>query len=183
MNASAPPTPWPVAVAGLHWLGVALVLAVAVLGLAMVELERGSDLRKAAYALHKSLGITVLALTTLRIAVRLATRAPPPVAGPAWQQWLARATHLLMYALLLALPLSGWLLNSVAGQPLRWFGLATLPALAGKNPALRAPLGQAHLWLFWTLAGLVALHVLAALYHQWLLHDRTVGRMLPGRRR
>lgn len=172
---------WPVQL--LHWLGVLLVLAVAAVGLTMVELERGSDLRKAAYALHKSLGISVLALAALRIAVRLCTRAPAPLAGPGWQRRLAHATHLLMYVLLLAVPLSGWLLNSVAGQPLPWFGLFEVPALAAKNPTLRTSVGGTHVWLFWTLAALVGLHVLAAFYHQWVRQDGLLARMLPGHRR
>lgn len=174
-------TRWPRSVQLLHWLGVLLILSVALVGLLMVDMERGSDLRKAAYALHKSLGISVLALALLRMLARMLTRAPAPVPGAAWQQRAARLTHLAMYVLMFAVPLSGWLLNSVAGQPLPWFGLFDVPALAGKDPGLRGPVGSAHVWLFWTLVLLVALHVLAVGQHQIVLRDRTLARMLPGR--
>lgn len=173
---------WPVAVRWLHWLGLLLVVATATIGLLMVDMERGSDPRRLCYALHKSLGMTALALAALRIAVRMATRAPAPLAGPAWQLRAARATHLLLYALLLALPLSGWLLNSVAGQPLPWFGLFQLPALTARNPDLRQVLDAAHVWLFWTLAALVALHLAAVLHHQLLRRDGLLRRMLPAAR-
>lgn len=173
---------WPAAVRWLHWLGLLLVVATAMIGLLMVDMERGSEPRRLFYGLHKSLGVTALALAALRVAVRLATRAPAPLAAPVWQLRTAHATHLLMYALLLALPLSGWLLNSVAGQPLPWFGLFQLPALAARDPDLRQVLDTAHVWLFWTLAALVALHLAAVLHHQLLRRDGLLRRMLPAGR-
>lgn len=176
---AARPSRWSRPVRLLHWLGVLLILAVACIGLVMVDLERGTDLRKTLYALHKSLGVSVLALALLRLLVRLATRAPAPLAGPAWQLRLARASHGLLYALMLALPLSGWLLNSVAGQPLPWFGVVDLPALAAKNAAWRKPVDAAHVALFWTLAALACVHAGAALHHHWLRGDATLRRMLP----
>ena len=91
-------------------------------------------------------------------------------------------TIAMFQALLLALPLSGWLLNSVAGQPLPWFGLFQLPALTARNPDLRQVLDAAHVWLFWTLAALVALHLAAVLHHQLLRHDGLLRRMLPAAR-
>lgn len=177
------PRDWARPVQLLHWLGVLLIVAVAGIGLVMVDLERGTDLRKLFYSLHKSLGITVLALAVLRIAVRVATRAPAPLAGPGWQLRAARASHLLLYALLCAVPLSGWLLNSVAGQPLPWFGLVELPALAAKSVELRKPVDTAHLVLFWTLAALVCMHAAAAAHHHWLRGDDTLRRMWPRRAR
>jgi len=75
--------------------------------------------------------------------------------------------------------LSGWLLNSVAGQPLPWFGVVDLPALAAKNAAWRKPVDAAHVALFWTLAALACVHAGAALHHHWLRGDATLRRMLP----
>lgn len=170
---------WPRSVQLLHWLGVLLVVAVASIGLFMVDLERGTDLRKTLYALHKSLGITVLMLAVVRIAVRVATRAPDPLAGPAWQLRAAPISHLLLYTLLCAVPLSGWLLNSVAGQPLPWFGLIDLPALAAKNGDLRKPVDTAHVVLFWTLVVLVVVHLLAAIHHHVVRRDALLSRMWP----
>ncbi|KAF1685111.1 cytochrome b [Pseudoxanthomonas broegbernensis] len=180
--AAAAPARWALPVQLLHWLGVLLLLSVATLGLLMVDMPRGSELRKLCYGLHKSLGIAVLGVALLRLLARALVRAPAALPGPAWQLRVARLAHGLMYALLLAVPLSGWLLNSVAGQPLPWFGLVDLPPLADRNPAWRKPADTAHLWLFWTLAALVAVHVLAALHHHWIARDATLRRMLPGRR-
>lgn len=172
------PGHWPASVRGLHWLGVALLLAVAVIGLVMVDLQKGSELRKLCYGLHKSLGITVLGLGLLRLAVRALTRAPAALPGPAWQLRVARMSHALMYLLLLAAPLSGWLLNSAAGQPLPWFGLFQLPALAAKSPELRSAMDTLHVWLFWSLVSVIAVHVLAALHHHFAAGDATLRRML-----
>lgn len=177
------PVRWPPTVQLLHWLGLLLVTATAVIGLVMVDLERGSELRKLCYGLHKSLGMTALALAAIRLLVRMASRAPAPMHGPIWQQSAAHATHALMYLVLLALPFSGWLLNSVAGQPLPWFGLFQLPALAARNPALRQLVDTVHVGLFWALVALVALHLAAVLQHQLWHRDRLLQRMLPWPRR
>ncbi len=175
------PPNWNRLVQVLHWLGLLLVLTIAVIGLVMVDLPRGSDLRRSFFLLHKSLGMTALALAGLRLLARALTRAPASLSMPSWQSWLAQVSHVLLYALLLAVPLSGWLLNSVAGQPLPWFGLIELPALTGKSPGWRNPVETTHVWLFWTLAGLVCLHALAASHHHWIRGDATLRRMLPGR--
>lgn len=172
-------SPW---VRALHWLGVLLVFAVATIGLIMVDLERGTELRRIFYALHKSLGITALALVAIRVLVRLCVSSPQPLPVRAGQARLARGSHVAMYVLLFAIPLSGWLLNSVAGQPLPWFGWFELPALAQKNPDWRRAVDAVHLWSFWILIALVCLHVVAAMYHHWWLRDATLARMLPSRR-
>ncbi len=177
------PMRWPPTVQLLHWVGLVLVTATAVIGLLMVDLERGSDLRKLCYGLHKSLGITALALAALRLLVRVASRPPAPPPGPRWQHLAAHATHGLMYLVLLALPLSGWLLNSVAGQPLPWFGLFQLPALAARAPELRQLVDSVHVALFWALVALVTLHLSAVLQHQLWRRDRLLQRMLPWPRR
>jgi cytochrome b561 len=119
----------------LHWLTFLLVLGMATVGLLMVQMEP-SPLKVQVYALHKSFGLTVLGLTVLRLLWRASGRVPAPVPGtPAWQQRIASATHGALYALLLAVPLSGWWFNSAAGFPLRWFGLVKLPKLTGFDPA------------------------------------------------
>lgn len=175
------PTRWHPAMQLLHWLGLLLITATAVIGLLMVDMERGTELRKLCYGLHKSLGMTALALGILRLLIRTCSRAPAPLPAPPWQRRAAHASHVLMYVVLLALPLSGWLLNSVAGQPLPWFGLFELPALTGRNPDLRGLIDTAHICLFWALAALVTVHLIAVLQHQLLRRDRLLQRMLPGR--
>jgi cytochrome b561 len=176
-------TRWHPAVQFLHWSGFLLITATAVIGLLMVDMERGTELRKLCYGLHKSLGMTALAIGIVRLLARACSRAPIQLQSPRWQTYAAHVSHVLMYVVLLALPLSGWLLNSVAGQPLPWFGLFNLPALSGRNPELRGLVDTAHIWLFWLLVALVALHLTAVLQHQLLRRDRLLQRMLPGRNR
>ena len=163
----------------LHWLVAVLVVAMAWLGLTMGELPNGPD-KVATYALHKSIGLTILALVVLRLAWRLHAGAPRPLAGtPAWQERIAAFTHGALYLLLLAMPLSGWMLNSAAGFPLQWFGLLDVPALVGEHPDLHERAEAMHELLFWIMALLVLAHVAAAVFHHVFLRDATLARMLP----
>lgn len=164
---------------GLHWLSFALVLALATIGLSMDELPAGTT-KVQVYALHKSLGLTVLGLTALRLLWRLFERRPAVLAGtPRWQHSLATLTHLALYALLLLVPLSGWWVNSASGFPLRWFGLFRVPALGQFDRAAKHDAEETHEFLFWLLAATVAVHAAAALWHHYRLRDRTLARMLP----
>lgn len=163
----------------LHWLVVLLILAMAYLGLTMGDMRNGPD-KIATYALHKSIGITILVLVLLRLGWRLHAGAPAAVAGtPAWQDRIASLTHWALYALLLAMPLSGWVLNSASGFPLQWFGLLDLPAIAGKDHDLHELAEDIHEWLFWALVVLALAHAAAAFYHHLFQRDATLARMLP----
>ncbi len=168
----------------LHWLIMLLILGLAIVGLSLDSLPK-SPRYFWVYDLHKSFGLTVLALVVLRLAWRLYAGSPRPVAGtPAWQGAIASLTHWLLYGLILAMPLSGWLYDSASGlRPLKWFGLAEVPKLTAPDPGLRDLAHGAHEWLFWVLVALVALHVGAAFYHHIFLRDETLSRMLPRRRR
>jgi cytochrome b561 len=168
----------------LHWLVVLLVLMLAVVGLSLDSLPKTPKYFWV-FTMHKSIGITVLALVLARIGWRLYAGAPVPVPGtPAWQARVAAITHFLLYALLLAMPLSGWLYDSASGlRPFRWFGLALVPRLAAPDEALADRALDAHEWLFWTLVVLVVVHTAAALYHHAFRNDATLSRMLPARRR
>lgn len=163
----------------LHWLIVLLILGLGVVGLIMVEMRNSPD-KIQVYALHKSFGLTVLALAALRMLWRWYAGAPAPVPGtPRWQEKTASMTHWAMYVLLFAIPVSGWLFNSVSGFPLRWFGLFRVPALVGKNRDLRELTAEVHEWLFWLLVVVVLAHAAAALYHHLFQRDATLARMLP----
>ncbi|MGO1540236.1 MAG: cytochrome b [Luteimonas sp.] len=163
----------------LHWLVVALILLQGTLGLLMVDMPNSPD-KIRAYALHKSIGLTILALAALRLGWRMHAGAPLPVAGtPGWQRAGARISHWLLYALLFAIPLSGWLFNSAAGFPLQWFGLFNLPSIAATDPALRELAAATHEWLFWLLVALALVHAAAALHHHLFKGDATLARMLP----
>ena len=161
----------------LHWLTALLVIGLAVVGLLMTELPN-SALKVQVYALHKSFGLTVLALTAFRLLWRLIAGAPDETPAPRLQQLAARAVHWALYALLFALPLSGWLFNSAAGFPLKWFGWITLPKLfTGYNPELRQLAHELHENGFYLLALLLLLHAGAALYHHYVRKDDTLNRM------
>ena len=163
----------------LHWTIAALILVMAWIGLTMGDLPNGPDKIKT-YALHKSIGITILGLVALRALWRLYAGAPKPVAGtPPMQERIASAVHLAIYALLFAIPISGWVLNSAAGFPLQWFHLVNLPHIVGESHALHEAAEEAHELLFWALALLVVAHAGAAVYHHVFQRDATLARMLP----
>ncbi len=166
----------------LHWTIAVLVLSIGAVGLVMGELPR-SPKWFWVYTLHKSLGLTVLALVLVRIAWRLYAGAPPPVEGtPRWQARLASLTHGAIYVLILAMPLSGWLYDSASGlRPFRWFGLAEVPKLSPPHEALADAMHETHELLFWVLIALVIGHAGAALYHHFVRRDATLARMLPRR--
>ena len=174
---------WGAVSQSFHWLIVLLILALAVVGLTMDELPRTPKYFWV-YTAHKSMGITVLALMLLRLGWRLYAGAPAPVPGtPRWQAALASGTHWALYALALAMPLSGWLYDSASGlRPFRFFGLFDMPKLTGPDEPLADTARGAHELLFWVLVALVALHAGAALYHHLFRRDDTLVRMLPARR-
>jgi cytochrome b561 len=163
----------------LHWLIALLIIGLSIVGLWMRGMPSSMD-KLNIYALHKSVGITVLMLVALRLVWRSATRHPPEVPGPAWQRWSASAVHFALYVMMFAMPLSGWLYNSASNFPLQWFGLAKLPALWGPDPVVKHWAHSVHIYGFWTLAALVTLHAAAALKHHYFDHDDTLRRMLPG---
>jgi cytochrome b561 len=129
---------------------------------------------------HKSIGITILVLACLRLGWHWANPTPTlPTALKPYERLLARGTHLLLYALLLAIPLTGWMMSSARGFPVSWFGFLQLPDFVPKDKALYEALVSTHETLAWTLAAIVALHVGAALKHHFMLKDDVLRRMLP----
>jgi len=166
---------------GLHWL--MLLLFVAVYGtIELRELfEKGSDPREALKTWHFMLGMLVFILVWLRIAARFT--GPTPAIKPepvAWQHLASKLMHLALYVLMIAMPISGWLLLSAAGKPIPFFGLE-LPALIGENKDLAKQIKELH--EFFGTAGyfLIGLHALAALQHHYMVRDNTLTRMLPER--
>jgi cytochrome b561 len=163
----------------LHWIVVVLILVMAYLGLTMGDLPNGLDKIKT-YALHKSIGMTILGLAIVRLLWRIYAGAPHPVPGtPTCQQRIASLTHGALYGLLFAMPLSGWVLNSAAGFPLQWFGMVNLPHIVEKSHDLHELTRDAHEIMFWAMAFLVAAHAGAAFFHHIFQRDATLARMLP----
>ncbi len=130
---------------------------------------------------HKALGITILALTLLRVAWRLAHPAPPLHSSyAAWERMLARSLHVVFYILLIALPLGGWLATSFYGQGVNMWGLFTLPALpVGHNPGMGKEIFDVHGTVANIMLWLIGLHILGALKHTFWDKDGTLYRMLP----
>ncbi|AYH45683.1 cytochrome b [Azoarcus sp. DN11] len=168
----------------LHWAMAGLLAGLVVLGLYMAQLpDVGFDQTKIRLVLlHKELGILALMLVVLRLAWRLGSALPRLVAGlPEWQQVTARFVHLCLYALMLAQPVTGWVMSSAAGIPVSFFGLFYLPDMVRYDEYLFRFLLALHQWLGYTLTLLVALHVGAALEHHFVLRDETLRKMLPAR--
>lgn len=162
----------------LHWLTAMLIFIAFPLGVYMHNL-RLSPTKLQLYSYHKWIGITALLIVILRVVWRLAKGAPAPLPGPAWQQKAAALTHGVLYVLMFAVPLSGWLMSSAKGVPVVYFGVLQLPDFVGKHEVLGDILKRAHAWLNFSMIGLVALHVVAALKHHFIDRDETLVRMSP----
>lgn len=170
---------WGAVSQAFHWLIVILIIVMAYLGLTMVDLPNTPH-KIRLYTLHKSVGLAILVLVALRLLWRLYAGAPRTLdTMPAWQARIAAFTHGAMYALLFAIPISGWILNSATGFPLRWFNLVNLPSIAPKSEVLRELAESWHEVLFWALIALALMHAAAAFYHHLFEHDDTLARMLP----
>jgi cytochrome b561 len=160
-----------------HWVIAALVLFNLWLGLFHDSLPKEWKVMP----VHKSVGITVLVLTLGRIAWRLAHRPPTlPAAMAGWEKSAAKAVHWILYALLLILPLTGWIFSSNPDRlrPFTWFWLFDVPLLpVGAGFAVAAK--EAHELLGYAMTALVVIHIAAALRHHFLLRDNVLRRMLP----
>jgi cytochrome b561/polyisoprenoid-binding protein YceI len=166
----------------LHWLIVALVALQAGLGLTGLMLPIGME-KLAVLARHKSVGITILGLATLRLLWRWLNPTPPlPANLRPYERLLARFTHAALYVLLLAMPLTGWIMSSARGFTVSWFNLFELPNLVPKSERLYAAMIRTHAALATALALVIALHIAAALKHHFVLKDDTLRRMLPSGR-
>lgn len=164
----------------LHWLTAIAIVAGFTLGLTMVDM-RFSPTKLQLYSYHKWIGVTVFLMAVLRVAWRISHPPPAPLPGqPAWQRRSAATAHAMLYVLLFAVPVSGWLYSSASGVPTVYLGLIPLPDAVGRDAALKDVLKGVHYWLTMLLAALVAVHVLAALKHAIVDRDGTLRRMLPG---
>ncbi|QNO26868.1 cytochrome b [Sphingopyxis sp. OPL5] len=162
----------------LHWaIGLAVI---ANIGLAMLTEDMPRETHRTAMLIHKALGIAILGLTVLRILWRLGHKPPPlPAATPAWQRPVSKLVHFLFYALLILLPLSGWVWMSAADRPIDFFGLFTVPSIASPSKSLADTLHERHEVLGLAMLALAAIHVLAALKHQFVDRTGLIGRMNP----
>lgn len=153
----------------LHWLIALMILTLIAVGIYMTGLDKEDPTRGQIYSLHKAFGVTVLGLAVLRILwVRLSQPPELPAGLQDWEKTLSKLVKGLMYLLMLAVPLAGYLLSNSAGKPVSYFGLFELPAVVGKNSDWAEVFGEVHEIFAFVLLGLVGLHLAGALKHRFL---------------
>ncbi len=165
----------------LHWLVLALLVVEFALAWTMPHIGRNTPMGTL-ISLHFSFGVLILGVAAIRLLWMLARGLPAPIDMPAWQHRSAVAVHWLLYLLLFAVPILGWLTASWRGYPVSLFGLFEVPKLLATRAAGWQWTGDIHEFLAtYALLTLVGLHVLGALYHHFIRRDEVLKRMLPGR--
>ena len=160
----------------LHWLLALAIVGAFGVGVYMADLPF-SPMRLKLYNWHKWAGVTILALSALRLLWRLTHRPPADLPMPVWQARAAHGVHVLLYLAFFAVPLTGWAMSSAKGYPIVWFGVLPLPDFVPKDHDLGELLEEVHGALAWGLAALVLAHVAAALKHQFIDRDGLLARM------
>lgn len=171
----------------LHWLIAFAIIGLLIVGKYMHGLSDADPNKFALYQLHKSTGISVLALSVLRLLWRGVNKVPPLPAGmPAWQRFIAHVSHFSLYFLMIAIPLSGWAMVSASplGIPTIWFGLFQIPHIPGlqgfeDQRDAEEFLEEAHELFGNAMILLLIAHVAAALKHHFWDRDNVLTRMLP----
>ena len=163
-----------------HWLTVILVAVAWMLGLFGDDLPKGAP-RAAGLFFHISAGLAVMALLVVRLAWNLAN--PPPDAEPTelgvWADRLGRTAHYLLYGLLIAVPIAGIVLQFARGDALPILGIADIASPWIRDRAFSRSVKEVHEILAHTLMIVAGFHAAAALFHHWVLRDRTLAKMLP----
>jgi len=162
-----------------HWLIVALLAVQYPIGWLMPDIHPGMS-PGASMVFHVSIGMTILALTAIRLVWRVTHPVAPESSLPAWQRVSSEAVHWLLYALVLATTVSGWLFASFRGWSLSFFYLVPLPMLASGNAAAGRAIDGLHQAMEWALLITILIHIAAALAHIFVYRDRVMQRMLPG---
>lgn len=174
-----PPAAWSPVSKLFHWSTALLIFVMFILGWLAVTYPM-SPAKIQLFNWHKSLGLFILAWVVLRLSWRLthpAPTLPDELSGP--ERWAAHGSHAALYFLMLAMPVSGWVINSAADFPLKWFGLFSVPALVEPDENVQDAAEMVHFLLFWTMLGFVVLHAAAALHHHYIRKNNLLRRMLP----
>ena len=185
MSVSAQPERWSGLIVSLHWAAGAIILALIAMGWAMIHGGLDSAWTFDIYQWHKSWGFVALVLTAARLAARSVSASPPAPVSPRWERRLAATTQASLYILMVCAILSGWLVVSASPLPVptRFFDLFVIPNIAPPDPSLFAGAVLAHKIAAWTIAALVALHVIGALKHHFADGDDVMKRIAPRWRR
>jgi cytochrome b561 len=163
----------------LHWTIAVMIFGLIGLGFYMHNLPISPSKLKL-YSWHKWAGVSVFVLALIRILWRLSHKAPAlPSTMTAAQRAAAHLGHMALYALMFAIPLSGWVMSSAKGFQTVWFGVLPLPDMVSRDKVLGDQLLALHLWLNISLVALLAVHILAALKHHFIDRDDILKRMLP----
>lgn len=164
---------------GFHWLMALAIFITLGLGIVVSQLPRGPALAQVMF-FHKSCGVTVLALLVLRVIVRFG-QGVPEYRKPLGKMvdLSSKAAHVALYALMVLLPLSGYVVSSAAGRDTSVFGLFTLPNLIARNDALHEAAEGAHFVFAWAIGVLIVLHAAAAIWHGYVKKDEVMARMWP----
>lgn len=163
-----------------HWITAVLIIAAVPTGAVIQHVKDPSKM--AFYAIHESIGLLVLVLALLRLAWRLTHPVPPHAGVPPWMRRVAGAVHFALYAAIILQPLLGFFATNAFGFPMQgataFMGLIDIPKFMEANTPLAEWLLMFHVWLGWTIAALVVLHVLAVVHHQAIRRDGTLLRMV-----
>lgn len=163
----------------LHWLMAVLILALLVVGMIMTDMEKGAD-KYFIYGIHKATGILILFLLSIRIFWRFLNVQPfYPDNMPLSQKFAAHMLHFALYAFMLFIPLSGWLMSSAAGYGVSFYGLFDLPFIFSKDQKMAELFNDLHEAFANILIGLLVVHIGAALFHHFVKKDNILRRMLP----
>ena len=180
---SAAATPYSRPAIALHWIVAVLIIFNLAYGLYTVDLPFSPQKLKL-FSYHKWIGVTIFMLAAARLLWRLG-HAPPPL-PPGMVPWEARAagaTHVLLYALFFAAPLTGWLFSSAAGFQTVYLGVLPIPDLLAKSKGVADTFKYMHHWINYTMAAVIVLHAAAAMKHHFIDRDDVLARMLPFVRR
>ena len=161
----------------LHWLVALAVVGLFALGLWMVELTYYDPWYRTAPNIHKSIGILLFLVVALRLLWRMINPAPAPIGRP-WERRVAHLVHGVLYVLMFAAMVAGYLISTADGRAIEVFGLFPVPAVVSDLPNQEDIAGVVHLWLAWSLILLASFHALAALKHHFFNRDATLVRML-----
>jgi cytochrome b561 len=166
-----------------HWFTLLAVIFLFALGLWMTELDYYDDWYKKSTGLHISIGVTLAIFTGLRLGYRWLTTYPKPIAGPRYAELAAKAAHLGLYALLVTLFVTGYVIVTIEGEALSVFGIVEIPAIFHSKGNLQDAIGEVHEIGAFMLIALTCIHGGAALWHHFKLRDNTLRRMLTKAKR